>query len=181
MVEEFSGAGVAVTGLRVFALPAEPAAATTAWRAAGIGRVVAPLALAGELAPAASAAGLRLSLVNTGETAAQLGAGLRDAALFGSARFTFNPAHAVAAGERPFLGVYHRTRMAGVLDQLDVVDSLWDAMPAPLGRGNAEIRELVSILRCRNFGGHVVLGGGGRYPYLLAEAGRMWLETLDNI
>ncbi len=60
----------------------------------------------------------------------------------------------------PFLRSYGDGRFIRTMTSLDVNDALWDGTPRRLAQGNAEIKELVSIVRCRNFAGTLVLGGG---------------------
>lgn len=98
-------------------------------------------------------------------------------------RVAFNPAHFAAVGEKPFLRVYYKGSVKRWMDQLYVCDGLWDGTPAPPGRGNAEVKELISILRCRGFGGFFTLrpamGGCFDPRRFREEAERFWF-LLDN-
>ena len=56
------------------------------------------------------------------------------------------------------------------IEQLDIVDAKWDTCPTRLAEGNAEIKELISIIRCHNFQGFFTLGAGATYPGTLKKA-----------
>jgi len=77
-------------------------------------------------------------------------------------RLAFNPANFARNGEKPFLGIPSRIRKLSALLYLN--DGLFSGSYQLPGYGNAEIKELISILRCRSFGGifsfKPCLGGG---------------------
>ena len=99
----------------------------------------------------------------------------------GSGRgFPFRPAEFARGGEKPFL-VSYRRKLGRFVDQLDVEDGLFDGSPRELGAGNAEIRELVSILRCASFQGLFVLGANNRRVGTLPDAAARFLELLDRL
>ena len=93
----------------------------------------------------------------------------------------FNPANFVAAGENPFLFSFKRGRFIRTAVQLDLVDQTWESVPSQLARGNAEVKELISIMRCYNFSGFMTLGGGAAYPGNLEEAVGNFTHLLDNM
>ncbi|NOZ21352.1 MAG: AAC(3) family N-acetyltransferase [Planctomycetes bacterium] len=69
---------------------------------------------------------------------------------------SFDPRGFLLAGEYPFrksLKMPGRFRIG----QVCVCDSTWGGHPTPLLQGNAEIKEVVSILRCRSYGGDMLL------------------------
>ena len=73
-------------------------------------------------------------------------------------RLAFNPANFARCGEKPFLGISpHIRRMAMVLY---INDALFSGEAKPPGYGNAEIKELISILRCWCFSGYFCLKPG---------------------
>ena len=72
-------------------------------------------------------------------------------------------------------------RFIKIMGQLDVVDAVWDGTVKTLARGNGEIKELMSILRCHNFAGFFCLGGGSGYPGTLKEAADDLIWLLDNM
>ena len=77
-------------------------------------------------------------------------------ALDGKAMLAFNPAHVAAAGELPFLGAYRKLRH--FIRYLAVTDASRLGAPCLPGHGNGEVKELISILRCRSFDGCFSLG-----------------------
>ena len=87
--------------------------------------------------------------------------------------FTFSAVNFARAGEHPFLYSYRVGRFIKTIGQLDIADCIWDGTETELAGGNAEIKELISILRCQNFSGYMTLGGGAVYVNDL-------METRDN-
>jgi hypothetical protein len=61
----------------------------------------------------------------------------------------------------PFRRSY-KCKLRRYVDQLDVADALYDGTPQPLGEGNAEIKEMISILSAGGFAGTMVLAEGNR-------------------
>lgn len=94
--------------------------------------------------------------------------------------FTFNAAAFAAAGEKPFLFSY-KQKLRRLVDQLDVEDALFDGSPAPLAGGNAEIKEMISILRCASFRGLMVLGSRNRFVASLRNTVKRFTALLDNM
>jgi len=95
-------------------------------------------------------------------------------------KLAFNPANFAIAGEKPFLGISpHVRRMAFVLY---VNDALFTGKPQFPGYGNAEIKELMSILRCWCFSGYFCLkpGIGTGKEFFNSAADAFWhlLETM---
>jgi aminoglycoside 3-N-acetyltransferase len=97
-----------------------------------------------------------------------------------AAGLTFNPAEFAAVGEKPFLTSY-RNRLRRFIDQVDLEDGLFDGTPRELGRGNGEVKELVSILRCCSFGGFLVLGPRNRCVGGLHQAAGACDRLLDSL
>ena len=87
--------------------------------------------------------------------------------------FVMSPPAFVLAGENPFLQSWRKGHFVKGITQLDLADCTWDAEATVLAGGNAEIKELISILRCQNFSGYMTLGGGAVYVNDL-------METRDN-
>jgi aminoglycoside 3-N-acetyltransferase len=73
-------------------------------------------------------------------------------------RFAFNPAHFTAAGEKPFLGTSPSLRKW--IRVLYINDGLFSGDARLPGYGNAEIKELISIMRCRSFSGFLSIKPG---------------------
>ncbi len=93
--------------------------------------------------------------------------------------FAFNPAAFALLGEQPFLDVY-RSRLKNHIGMLYLSDATFGGEYTLPGRGNGEVRELLSILRCRSFSGRVVLatGPGGPGFREIAEAFWALMESL---
>ena len=158
---DLRGAGIEISALRLPALPDDAEAFLTQVRNCGITRLIVPLFGAAETGfiAAAKKAGIACLVVNHHTGAARAAEAYNDLG-FAEPSFCFNPAEFAAAGENPFLTSYRVGRFIRKTAQLDVSDGLWDGSPALPGRGNGEVKELISIFRCRNFDGFLVLGGG---------------------
>lgn len=180
-VAEFKSEGIAVSALRVFFMPMDPEAVCNLAKAAGISRVIFPLC---ENSPAAvegaKAAGIEVAFANNGQEALLAAETFKDVAEDG-VKAVFNPPAFVRAGENPFLYSYRVGRYIRTIGQLDMSDACYDGTAAHFARGNGEVRELLSILRCHNFSGWVCLGGGSAYPGTFVDAVNDFVETLDNI
>ena len=85
------------------------------------------------------------------------------------------------AGKNPFLNAWRVGQFMKTIGQLDVVDRTWDGEIRSFAKGNGEIKELVSILRCHNFSGWLTLGGGSPYPGNLEAAVKDFTHLLDTI
>ena len=94
--------------------------------------------------------------------------------------FAFNPAHFAAAGEKPFLRVYVRGPLKRCLTQLYVNDATLAGEPSLPGRGNAEIKEMISILRCSSFDGPMTLKSVGGPAVFAAQMEAFW-KLLDSM
>lgn len=94
--------------------------------------------------------------------------------------FSFNAANFAAAGEKPFLQSYKK-KLRKFIAQLDVEDSLFDGTPKELAKGNAEIKEMISILRCSSFDGALVLGSKNRFSGNLHTSSKSLEELLENM
>jgi aminoglycoside 3-N-acetyltransferase len=75
----------------------------------------------------------------------------------------FNPAAFVMLGQKPFLGVF-QSRIKHYIGMLYLNDATFAGDYTLPGRGNGEVKELLSILRCRSFSGRVVLATGPGGP-----------------
>ena len=70
-------------------------------------------------------------------------------------KVAYNPAHFAHVGEKPFLQTYHKGKLKRALEQLYITDGCrpgGDPYTLP-GQGQGEVKELMSILRCRSFDG----------------------------
>lgn len=147
-----------------------------------IPRIVLPLAeQATAFIPAARDAGVTLSFFNTdlgSQACSDILVRLRDQGL--PAGFTFNGANFARCGELPFLFSYKK-KLRRFVDQLDVVDGTYDGTPQPLAHGNAEIKEMISILRCASFSGTMVLTAGNSRVGTLADAVARFERLLQSM
>ncbi len=176
----FAAAGITVSALSAEVVPDEPAALVALAEAAGCKQLILPVG-AFEAAEAAVAAGLTVIFRNSNQTALAVSAALGEFTKKFPAGACFNPAAFTKAGEKPFLNSYRKGRFIKIIKQLDIVDALWDGTLTPLARGNGEVKELMSILRCHNFSGYFCLGGGCGSPVSLKEAAKSMLELLENM
>lgn len=175
---ELTAAGISVSALSVEVVPDEPEKLIPLVEAAGCKRMILPSG-AFKAAELAVAAGISVDFRNINQTALTAAAAVKEFAAEAGA--CFNPAAFVKAGEKPFLNSYRKGRFVKTIRQLDIVDALWDGTLTPLARGNGEIKELMSILRCHNFSGYFCLGGGCGYPGTLKEAADAMMELLENM
>jgi len=181
-VAAFQQAGIAVSALRAFAVGQDDTALPARARAAGIGRIVLPLShRAAGTARAAAEAGVEVAFANAGMTAdavSDLLLALDQEGLY--PRFVFDAAAFARAGEKPFLVSYKR-KLRRYVDQLDVADARFDGVPTPLAEGNAEIKEMLSILRCARFAGWCVLTALPPPPEAVEAACGRLVALLDRM
>jgi aminoglycoside 3-N-acetyltransferase len=175
-------AGLRVTALRA-AADSDSMERVMDWAAGlDVRRVVAPLTGRAEKhARAAAERAVDISFFNMGIGGAQAGEillGLKAKGL--KAGFAFHAADFARAGEKPFLKSF-KTKVRRFVDQLDVSDALFDGAPARLAEGNAEIKEMVSILRCSGFAGFVVLGAENARTGSLEDTVRDMVKILDGM
>lgn len=126
-----------------------------ACRSLGARQVVLPL-LSGRLSEVLEAIdqGFTVLLRNgavTGERAGEILSEYRD-----EVQISFDPIGFLLAGEYPFRrSVKMPARLR--IGQVCVCDATWGGEARPLCRGNAEIKEIVSSLRCRTYEGDMLL------------------------
>ena len=72
-------------------------------------------------------------------------------------RLAFNPAHFAHVGEPPFRRAFYKGPLKPGIAQLCVTDGTFAGGYTLPGRGNGEVKELISILRCRGFDGQMCL------------------------
>ena len=174
---EFRESGIEISALSAAVVPDDPESLIKLALAAGISRLILP-AGAVEQANAAKVSGMEVAFRNVNQTAVAMAKAVSDCE---GRSVCFNPAGFALAGEHPFLGSYRIGRFIKTIDQLDIVDALWDGTPQPLARGNGEIKELISILRCHNFAGFFSLGGGIMPVVSLKEMVEDFVWLLDNM
>ena len=170
--------GIEVAALRLPCVPKELGSAIELAGRIGVNRIVMPLSPnASQHVAACQAAGITVSFGNSildCEAATEIVLELEGAGL------AFSPAAFARAGEKPFLQSYRR-KLRHSIDQLDIEDATFDGIPQPLAQGNGEIKELVSILRCRSFSGWFVLSATNRAIGSLQDAVGQLERVLDQI
>jgi aminoglycoside 3-N-acetyltransferase len=177
-VKEFAGEGIVVSGMRLFHVPdsfsgmfSEPEVINA------VRRLIIPLSECDNFVAEALKSGWTVDFFNQNQTAVTAAARLKKL----NGRMVFNPANFASTGESPFLRSYNTGRFIKTICALDIVDGLFDGTPAGFTYGNAEIKELISILRCHSFSGIFTLGGGSVFPGNLMDARRQFEMILDNI
>jgi aminoglycoside 3-N-acetyltransferase len=97
-------------------------------------------------------------------------------------RFSFNPRRFAQVGEHPFLQTWTRGKLKRHTAQVMVADGCgragWPAETVP-GRGQGEVKEIISILRCRSFGGLLTIAPGQGFHF--TEAAAAFWRLLDTM
>ena len=96
------------------------------------------------------------------------------------ANLAFHAANFAACGEKPFLLSY-RKKLKKFIVQADVEDMTFTGEPTKFARGNAEIKEVLSALRCVSFNGRFTLGARNRFSGTLLECAEAFGELIDNM
>lgn len=148
-------------------------------KSCGIRRIVFPLTHdAPAQAEKAVAQGVQISFFNTvfnsGATSDIL-LKIKERGL--NLNFTFNASSFARIGEKPFFKSY-KQKLRRFVDQLDVEDCLYDGTSQALANGNAEIKEMISILRCAGFDGFMVLTTGNQQVSSLLDTVKRFMELL---
>jgi sugar phosphate isomerase/epimerase len=179
---ELADNNIKISGLRLPGMPAELSSIVARLNAAGINRIMMPIdANPGKLAKTIPAH-IKLSLYNaavSGKCAAAAMQQLYAEKIYHC--FTFNAANFAACGEKPFLVTYREGKFVKYIDQLDIADAAFNGMPSGLARGNAELKELISILRCRRFKGFMTLSASNRPVGNLSHAAAAFKQMLNEI
>ena len=167
--------------MRVYSSPEDSAAFAQTCADAGIGRVILPLHCQADLLKALAKKKIKADFYNCNmgcvEASSRL-ATLNEAKPCGLA---MSPAAFVLAGEMPFLTSWRKGHFVKAIRQLDLCDMTWDGRATALAEGNAEIKELISILRCRNFDGFMVLGGGAVFSGSLMEVRDQLIHLIQEM
>ena len=182
-VGELREGGIEVVALRLATLAATPAKALPGLaRETGVPRLVLPLSpAASAFAVEAEAKGLAAVFANTAhDSFAASDMLLRLRADGATPRLSFSAANFARCGEHPFLYSY-KQKLRRFIEELEVEDVCYDGTPQPLAHGNAEVREMISILRCASFNGYLLLGAGNRHCSTLPEAAQRLAELLDSM
>ena len=118
-------------------------------------RLIVPSTASKEKVARMAKAGLDIYVENLGISGSGLASMVTDTQL----KVVFNPLAFAQVGENPFLGVYSKTRIIKYIWALYINDGLATGERTPLEEGLGEIKELISILRCRSFDGLFILQG----------------------
>ena len=175
-VEEFADNAIKISALRLPAIPADFKEVLELLKTAGIDNLIMPLSAdADKFLEQAVSAGINLSFANLGISglyAAEIMSKLK-------AGFVFSPAEFAKAGEKPFLQSLQQGKFRKYISQLDIEDGLFDGTPAALASGNAEIKELVSILRCASFSGFMTISGRNETSYSARNLTEKFMTLLE--
>ncbi len=98
--------------------------------------------------------------------------------------FSLNPAHFAQVGEKPFLYTFRQVKAKRRMAQLMISDGCEPPWPkyTLVGQGQGEVKELMSILRCRSFSGHFTIAVGDiRSPQNFTRQARAFWHLLDNM
>ncbi len=94
----------------------------------------------------------------------------------------FSPANFAAANENPFLGVFYKGKLRKQSKHFYIDDyDQYDQASVVPGRGNAEIKEIISMLRCRSYDGVLTLRSAEKgYSGFRKAAAAFW-KLLDTM
>ncbi|MFH0938658.1 MAG: AAC(3) family N-acetyltransferase [Planctomycetota bacterium] len=180
--EEFAAAGITPISLRVLAVTDNDEAILDAAKSAGIHRVLLPLSHRAKLnARLAQSKNLEVSFYSanmTSSAASQLLLEMASDSL--TPQFVFNAAHFAKLGERPFLKSY-KQKLRRFVDQLDIEDATFAGENTTLAQGNAEIKEMISILRCASFAGWFVFSCGDRPVESLSQTCSRFMRLIETM
>jgi len=93
----------------------------------------------------------------------------------------FNTGRFAVAGEKPFLEVFYNGKLRKKTVHFYVDDAAFDGTPALPGQGNGEVKELISILRCRSFGGTMTLRSHEKGTAAFRRTAEAFWCLLDNM
>ncbi|MCD6364820.1 MAG: AAC(3) family N-acetyltransferase [Planctomycetes bacterium] len=178
-VERLREGGIEVTALRTCIVSHDVAGLLAAAAECEVPRVVMPLTAEGPAhAALAAAADVEISFYNANLNCRKVlefmtAARQADPA----AGLTFNVANFARCGEQPFTS--YRKKLARFIDQLDVEDCTYEGTPTALAMGNGEIKEVISMLRCRSFAGTMVMGAGNRSAADLVQTTKRFVELIE--
>jgi aminoglycoside 3-N-acetyltransferase len=178
-VEQLRQESVTVIALRCPGVPEDPEPLCQLAEELQIPRLVLPLTGdARRTLDAARSRGVAISLCNVLHDSAavcEMFSGLESVGL------TYSPCGFARSGENPFLKSLGASKARRCIDQLDIEDCRYDGTPTALGRGNAEIKELISILRCGGFDGTFVLSSHNRHVGTLPQIVEQFDDLLGSL
>ena len=181
-VKSWLSLALAVSALRLQHIPEATEPLLKLAVAISIDRVIMPLyPSCADAVALAQQNGIRLVFANHGQTSLLAARDFAALNMTPTRSFCFSATAFVKAGEMPFLQSYRIGRFIKTIEQLDIADMTWTEEPTRLACGNAEIKELISILRCHNFSGWFSLGGGARFPGTLKDAADDLFKLIDTM
>ncbi|MDD3927154.1 MAG: AAC(3) family N-acetyltransferase [bacterium] len=93
----------------------------------------------------------------------------------------FNPGRFAAAGENPFLEVFYKGGLRKKTVHFYVDDAAFDGTFTLPGQGNGEVKEIISILRCRSFGGTITLRSHEKGTAAFRRTAEAFWHLLENM
>ncbi|MHB9025330.1 MAG: AAC(3) family N-acetyltransferase [Armatimonadota bacterium] len=99
----------------------------------------------------------------------------------GAPGLAFNPAQFAATGEKPFLGVFYRGTLRKRLAHFYIDDGAFDGHDAWPGQGNGEVKEIISMLRCRGYDGVMTLRSPAPGVPAFRQAAAAFWKLLDEM
>ena len=176
---QLSAANIEVSALRLTAIPGDIDSVVDTALAAGIKTLIMPLsAEAKNHRDSANRAGMEVYFVNIGLSSVRAGELLNMTGRPGS---VLNPLEFAKAGEHPFLTSYRIGKYQRTIRQLDFADGLYDGTPTNWAKGNGEVKELLSIIRCFSFNGFVSICGSNKGMGTPRELVKKFIQLLDEI
>jgi len=98
--------------------------------------------------------------------------------LGGAAQLAFSPANFAAAGQLAFLGAFRELKK--FIAYLAISDASAEGVPCAAGRGNGEVKECMSLLRCMSFDGWFALGAAPSANLDFDEVADAFYTQLDE-
>ena len=169
-LQGLANAEIKVAAIKLQTLDAEKAAALL--KESKTKQLIVPSTASKEQIIQAAAAGFDVYVENSGIGGSEIVSMVKGTAI----KVAFNPLAFAQVGENPFLGVYTKTHIIKHIGALFINDGLATGKRTPLEEGLGEIKELISILRCRSFDGLFILQGQDR-----ASFGQTAMKFIDML
>lgn len=181
-IMEFKENKISVSSFRFQAIPENFSEMLDLALNNSVDRIIIPLAGNFESAIAeAEEKGVSVSLFNTNISSIAVSEALLKLKEKGlKPKFTFNAANFALSGEKPFLKSY-KQKLKRFIDQLDIEDALFSGIFETPANGNAEIKEMISILRCASYSGFMTLGAKNRIVSNLNDTVSSFISLLKTM
>jgi aminoglycoside 3-N-acetyltransferase len=95
--------------------------------------------------------------------------------------FGFSPSQFAVAGEKAFLQVFYKGTLRKHTEFFYVDDGTFSGHPTLPGKGNGEVKEIISMLRCRSFAGPMVLRSHTAGVTGFRKTAAAFWDLLDNM